>query len=140
MSRDLVETGFGWTWKPLRIAKCVKAKDTNVIVVEKPFALAGFSIMQFMAQEAHLLLHAVAPAERRQGLGVELLQWMERAALVAGVGVIYLETPQRNLVAQHFYEACGYSRVALAPGYYRGQENAVRMARDLWADASLNTN
>ncbi|HKJ09159.1 MAG TPA: GNAT family N-acetyltransferase [Gammaproteobacteria bacterium] len=132
MSRDLVETGLGWSWTVERVARSIRHADTTVLVAEDGIRIAGFAIMYFGFEEARLNLLAVRPAYRRLGLGRRLLRWLEASALVAGVAVVYLEARAGNCGAQAFYGRLGYRTVAQLPGYYRGLEAGVRMARDLW--------
>lgn len=88
--------------------------------------------MRFGREEAHLDLLAVRPSYRRAGIGRQLIEWLEKSALVAGISVIYLEVRENNKTAQAFYKKLGYCRVTRLSGYYRGRESAIGMARDLW--------
>jgi ribosomal-protein-alanine N-acetyltransferase len=135
MSRDYIEHGLGWKWTAARVLKCVRDPATNVIVVREGSGLIGFAIMQYKDDEGHLLLFAVDAARRRRAIGSALLAWLEATALTAGIGVIYLEARIRNSVAREFYRMHGYVEVARVPRMYRGIEDGVRIAKDLWAGA-----
>lgn len=139
MSRDLVETGLGWSWTAERVVHNIRHADTTVLVAEDGIRIAGFAIMYFGFEEARLNLLAVRPGHRRLGLGRRMLQWLEESALVAGVSVVYLEARAGNTGAQAFYGRLGYRMVAQLPGYYRGREAGVRMARDLWCTSPGST-
>ncbi len=132
MSRDLVELGLGWSWTQPRIIRHIRAAESVVVVAECEGRVIAFAIMRFGQEEAHLDLFAVRPKYRRAGVGRRLVEWLEKSALVAGISVVYLEVRELNEEAQAFYEKLGYCRVARMPGYYRGQETAIGMARDLW--------
>jgi len=132
MSRDLVETGLGWSWTPSRITRHIRSPESIVLVANCRSRIAGFAIMRFGSEEAHLDLLAVKPDYRRAGVGRMLIEWLEESALVAGVSIIYLEVRADNSAAQRFYESLGYRRVRQLQGYYRGTETAVCMAIDLW--------
>lgn len=132
MSRDLIETGLGWSWRASRVARHIRAPDSVVLAARGAHGMAGFAVMCFGEEEARLNLFAVAPTVRRAGIGRRLLEWLERSALVAGVSVVYLEVRATNSGARGFYERLGYCTVERVPGYYRGREAAIRMARDLW--------
>jgi ribosomal-protein-alanine N-acetyltransferase len=131
-SRDLVEHGLDWRWKPGRLRRAIAARDTNVAVARHDGRLAGFGVMQYFDEEAHLCLLAVLPAWQRRGIGAALVGWLETAALEAGIGVIRLEARRRNAVARAFYRRLGYDEVTLSTGYYAPDEDAVRLAKDLW--------
>lgn len=136
LSRDLIEAGLSWSWRPQRVLRDIRDPATNVLVAEADGRIAGFAVMWFGVEEARLNLLAVRPEIRRRGLGRRLVQWLEKAAVVAGISVVYLEVRARNLPAQRFYQGLGYHRVGEIAGYYQGRESAVRMGRDLWAAAA----
>ena len=136
ISRDLVETGLGWSWTPSRVIRNIRCPDTTVLVAEVGQQVAGFAIMYFGEEEAHLNLLAVRQTHQRAGLGRRLIEWLEMSALVAGISVVYLEVRANNRGAQTFYEKLGYRKIAHVPGYYSGRESALYMARDLQCSTS----
>lgn len=131
LSRDLIEYDLRWRWTPARVAESIRAENVNVLVARVDRNLAGFAIMRYGDDDAHLDLLAVAPAYRRAGVGRRLLEWLEKCARVAGTFKIALEVRAANADAQQFYRRMGYSTVDQLPGYYQGVEAALRMARDL---------
>ncbi|MEO7433731.1 MAG: GNAT family N-acetyltransferase [Dokdonella sp.] len=133
MSRDLVEHGLTWRWTPQRILRVIHDASINVAVARDKGALAGFAVMQYKDDEAHLLLLAVDYAYRQKGVGSALMGWMEATALVAGTGCIYLEARKANAQARQFYARLGYREVAEVTGLYSNNEDGVRLAKDLWA-------
>lgn len=132
LSRDAIEHGLPWRWTAARVLRAMTRADTNVVVARVGGApLAGFAVMSYGEQDAHLQLFAVAAAQRRQGVGSALLDWLEATARTAGIGVIRLETRIGNRGAQAFYRACGYVAAGTVPRYYEGGEDALRLAKDL---------
>ncbi|MGH8603827.1 MAG: ribosomal protein S18-alanine N-acetyltransferase [Gammaproteobacteria bacterium] len=136
LSRDLVETGLGWSWTPPRVIRSIRCADTAVLVADTGRQIAGFAIMYFGAEEAHLSLLAVKPNYQRSGVARRLIEWLEASALVAGISVAYLEVRANNRGAQTFYERLGYRKIAHVPNYYSGRESALYMARDLLCSTS----
>jgi len=130
MSRDYVEDGLGWGWTPARVLRSIRDRATNVVVAECGADLAGFGIMKYLDDDAHLLLFAVRPEYRRRGVGSGLVAWLESTATTAGIELIFLETRARNTAAREFYAARGYRELATLPRYY-GSEDAVRIGKDL---------
>lgn len=131
MSRDLVEDGLPWTWTAPRVAAHVRDQDSNVLTAWVGDHLAGFAIMQFYAEHAHLNLFAVDPQYRRFGIGRKLLVWLEETARVGGIFTINLEVRANNGGARAFYRTLGYQEVRAIPGYYSGRESAIRMTHNL---------
>ena len=131
LSRDLIEYGLRWRWTPLRVAASIRAPNVNVLVARMHEETAGFAIMRYGDDDAHLDLLAVAAPYRRAGVGRQLLQWLEKCAVVAGIFTVALEVRAANEGAQLFYKRMGYRTLAHLPGYYQGIEAALRMGRDL---------
>lgn len=131
MSRDLIEQGLGWRWTAAHVARQIRCPDTLVLTARSSDRLLGFAIMHYGFEEAHLLLLAVRPQNRRQGIGRRLVAWLEKSARVAGVATVYLEVRAVNRAARAFYESLGYETVRRLPGYYSGRETALRMAHSL---------
>lgn len=133
MSRELIEAGLPWSWTPERVARNLAQRDTLVLTARDAGRLAGFAIMQFGDERAHLSLLAVHPDYQRQGVARRMLEWLTASALVAGVDSIHLELRETNLAARRFYTAQGFAETARIAGYYRGVETAVRMRRRIRA-------
>ena len=126
MSRDYVESGLGWKYDSARVMRALRSRDTVSIVACEHDAVAGFAIMEFADEHAHLVLLAVRPSLRRRGVGRGLLEWLLESARTAGAASVHLELRAQNAAAQAFYRALGFSATMTVPGYYRGREAATR--------------
>ena len=134
MSRCLIELGLrGWSWNPSRVARAIRHRDTCVVVVETDRRISGFAIAEFGDMRMHLSLLAVEAAKQRHGIGRALVQWLEKSALTAGITAVELELRANNAGARFFYEAMGFALVRAVPGYYRGEEAALKMGKLLAA-------
>jgi ribosomal-protein-alanine N-acetyltransferase len=132
LSRDRIEHGLGWSWTAPRVLRSMADPATNVIVAAQDGHLEGFGIMKYHDDEAHLLLLAVRANAGRRGIGAALVAWLEASARTAGIGQVYLEARLTNQGARSFYARLGYREIQTLPGYYRGVEACVRLAKDLW--------
>ncbi|HVN45863.1 MAG TPA: GNAT family N-acetyltransferase [Steroidobacteraceae bacterium] len=133
MSQAHIEQGLKPAWGAPRIRWHVRDADSVVLTARLGAALAGFAIMRYADDVAHLNLLAVAPAHRRRGVARALVQWLEETALTAGTFIIGLELREGNAPARAFYRALGYRELGQIPGYYQGLEAAIRMVRDVRA-------
>lgn len=131
LSRDEIESGLGWSWTDARVAHSIANPETNVIVTGPANALAGFGIMSYVGDEAHLLLFAVARAQRRQGVGSAMLAWLESVAREAGVRRVRVECRRSNDAARCFYGDHGYHETTIVRRYYRGVEDAIALEKHL---------
>jgi ribosomal protein S18 acetylase RimI-like enzyme len=132
LSRDRIEYGLGWSWTASRVLRSIRDASTNVVVAQDATHLVGFGMMKYHDEEAHLLLLAVHAQSSRLGVASALVDWLERSALIAGVGQVYLEARQTNGAAREFYAKRGYQEIQTLAGYYQGLESCVRLAKDLW--------
>lgn len=130
MSRYLIEVGLrGWSWNPARVAAAIRHRESAVVVAEVQRKFAGFAIGEFGDARLHLSLLAVDPKQQRKGVGRALVAWLEKSALTAGIGEIHLELRTNNRAARAFYDALGFALTRSVPGYYRGEESALRMRK-----------
>jgi [ribosomal protein S18]-alanine N-acetyltransferase len=131
MSRDLIEHGLTWSWTPARVQHFISGRESSVVVARREHRIAAFAIMHFGDDVAHLNLLAVLPEHRRQGLGSQLMEWLTKTAIEAGVFRINLELRTQNEGARNFYARLGFDQLGIVPGYYQGREAALRMSRQL---------
>jgi len=139
MSRDLIEEGLRWSWTPSRVAASVRSSNTIVVVARTEDRIAGFGIMRYGDDEAHLDLLGVRHDYRREGLGRRLVEWLEKPALLAGISAVFLEVRGTSHGAQRFYERLGYRPLMRIARYYQGRESAMRMGRELGCCGQLES-
>jgi [ribosomal protein S18]-alanine N-acetyltransferase len=98
-----------------------------VILVADEGCLAGYVVLLVppVAEDVvELLRIAVTPAERRTGIGRQLMT----AALDRCAGrTVLLEVAEGNESARLLYEGCGFAEISRRRGYYAGGEDAVIM-------------
>ena len=138
LSRDVIEQGLGWSWTAPRVLKALHDDATNVIVARRHHRVgnvAGFAIMRYGDDSAHIVLFAVDAAHRRCGIGSALMAWLETTARTAGINTIALEARSGNREARAFYRQVGFNEIGVRVSYYRGVEDAVRLEKSLLADS-----
>jgi ribosomal-protein-alanine N-acetyltransferase len=133
MSRDLIEAGLGWRYRAQSVRQLIDDPETVTLVARDGESLAGFGIMKFGDERAHLVLLAVRPAYQRQGIARRVIHWLVLSAATAGVASIHVELRASNTGAYAFYRAIGFAETLRVPGYYSGRETAIRMLRMLRA-------
>jgi ribosomal protein S18 acetylase RimI-like enzyme len=131
MSRDLIEAGLGWVYRPERFSRLIANDDTVALVARAGERPVGFAVMEFGDERAHLVVLAVAPKHQRAGIARRMLAWLLKSALTAGITSVHVELRADNQPAFELYRSMGFCETLRVPGYYRGRETAIRMIRML---------
>lgn len=133
MSRELIERGLPWNWRPARVLNAIRNPETNVAVVTVDDRLVAFGIMEYLERDAYLALLAVKPSSQRRGIGKSLLHWLETSAIVAGAHRIRVEARRDNVPARSFYNELGYHEVSIRRGRYSDGVDGVALEKWLRA-------
>ena len=136
MSRDLIEYGLEWRWRPERVARAIADPDTNVAVVRRDHEIIGFGIMEYLDEDAYLVLFAVRKAHQRQKVGSALLRWLEAVARAAGSQRIRVDARRDNVAARCFYNEHGYHERILKTRMYGGTVDGIRLEKWLRVEVS----
>ena len=96
-----------------------------------PDTIAGYVGYRVVVDEMHIVIVAVAPARRRQGIATQMIAQVMAHARTQGCGRATLEVRASNLEAQKLYFRHGFAPVGTRPGYYmRPKEDALILWRD----------
>lgn len=118
----LHRAAFETAWSESSINQLLEA-DTAVAFlasVDRAYRPAGFVIGRLLADEAEIITIAVAPAERRCGIGHALLGGFMRAVALAGAHRVVFEVAVDNQAALQLYASRGFKTVGRRTGYYEG--------------------
>src|SRR5258708_9926626 len=118
MSRDLIETGLGWSWGPDRVARSIANKDTFTLLACDRDRVVAFAIMYFGDEHAHLNLLAVRSSHQRLGIGRRMVEWLTESAYAAGIAPIHLELRSATTTARAFYPPPVFPQSASLPPHY----------------------
>lgn len=134
MSRDLIEAGLSWGWRPPRVLRAIGDAQTNVAVAEEGGVLLGFGIMEYKDSDAYLALFAVEATRQRRGIGSALLRWLEDCARAAGAQCIRLEARRDNAAGRNFYNEHGYHELRIHADRYGAGVDGLHLEKWLAAD------
>ena len=126
---------FPYPWSRGNFADAVASGYDCWTVRDADGELAGYYLLMYALDEAHLLDVAVAGKRQRQGLGRRLLYQIGARALGQGMESILLEVRPSNERALEVYRRHGYIQIGRRKGYYpagpAGREDAIVMRLDL---------
>lgn len=123
---------FPWSYK--NFEDCLMAGHHAWAIVNEQDEIIGYTIIQVIVDELHLLNICIAPKFQGQGLGRALLNEVIELADEHSASVVLLEVRRSNHRAQQLYLQSGFNEVSVRRGYYpaeNGREDAILMAMDL---------
>lgn len=128
---EAFDPAYGEAWNKRQIADALAMPSTRALVVdenghpihdesasESAPRSVGFVLTRKAADEEELLLIAVCPEFRRQGLGERLIHKLLENAKAGGTRHVFLEMRRGN-PAVHLYEKVGFKPIGERPNYYR---------------------
>jgi ribosomal-protein-alanine N-acetyltransferase len=99
--------------------------------------MGGFILCRRVAEEAEILTIAVAPDNRRAGLGYALVRVAQDHCREKGIERLFLEVAEDNQPALALYLKLGFSFIGKRPNYYRTQAG-LTMRLDLGAQGETH--
>lgn len=113
------DPAFGEAWNRRQVADSLIFANTHYQLAGEPGEDAqGFVLSRSGADEEELLLIAVHPEYRGQGVGKALMQRFLDAARSRGVRRVFLEMRAGN-EAERLYRQFGFKQIGLRKDYYR---------------------
>ena len=126
------DTQFGEAWTRAQCAGILPMSGVRLTLARLKGRPIGFSLMRHVADEAELLLIAVAPESRGSGVGSALLVRFVEDAAAAGASRLHLEVRDGN-EAVNLYDRHCFKIEGRRSKYYRGQDgrqfDALTMVR-----------
>lgn len=115
-----------WTQAQLRAQL---PDDRHVfLVAEQGGAVLGYVGLMHVLDEGYISNVAVAPQQRRQGIGEALIAELTRRAADLGLAFLTLEVRASNALAIRLYEKMSFRQVGRRKNYYqRPEEDAILM-------------
>jgi [ribosomal protein S18]-alanine N-acetyltransferase len=126
------EPHYREAWSELQCRAMLDSVGTWLVLAEVDGVAAGFALGRTVLDDGELLLLAVAPGHRRQGIAATLITGARRMASAAGAKQLHLEVRDGN-AAMALYERTGFSVIGRRPGYYRLGDGTRRDAITLQA-------
>lgn len=115
---DAFDPAFGEAWTRRQVEDALLIGNCTYGLALRQDEPAGFYLARTGFEEVELLLLAVRPAWRRQGIGLRLLHDLETAAGDAGMERLLLEMREGN-PAQTLYRHFGFTPIGRRENYYR---------------------
>ena len=125
------DPAFGEAWNRRQVSDALIMRGTHYLLAgpdgappSSPQCAAGFAMSRFAVDEEELLLIAVRPDFRGQGIGTALLSRVIAVASGRGANRLFLEMREGN-PAQNLYIDFGFQCVGRRKGYYKSGQSEV---------------
>lgn len=129
-------------WSERNFADSLQSGHHAHIYQCKSAQIAGFTVVQNILDEAHLLNICVSPDWQGRGIGRQILSQVVDVARQRQMTLVILEVRRSNHRAQQLYLSQGFNEISTRPGYYpaeQGREDAVLMGLDLGSFDAFNS-
>ncbi|WP_294389845.1 GNAT family N-acetyltransferase [uncultured Sphingomonas sp.] len=127
------DPAYGEAWNQGQCLGILSLPDTWLTFAQVEEVAVGFALNRFLVEEAELLLLAVAPEQRRQGVARALIERTAADAERRGARRLLLEVRADN-EAIDLYRQAQFAEIGRRRDYYRGPSglrDAITLARPL---------
>jgi [ribosomal protein S18]-alanine N-acetyltransferase len=118
---DAFDPRFGEAWTSAQCLGMLSLPGVWLTLADREGGIAGFALAREVAGDAELLLLAVRPGWRGQGIGAALLRSVIDEARERGATTLHLEVRAQNS-AVALYRAHRFEQVGERRNYYRGRD------------------
>lgn len=133
---EAFDPGYGEAWNEPQTLSMLGMPGVWLSLASVDGRPAGFALNRIIADEAELLLLAVARHYRRRGVGMALIERSRMITRQRNGFRLHLEVRHNN-PAIALYHKAGFSLVGRRPGYYRGIDGQIHDALTLSCSLEL---
>jgi [ribosomal protein S18]-alanine N-acetyltransferase len=119
---------FGEAWSAAQLGATLTLPGSWARLALVGSQPAGFTLCRAAGPEVELLLIAVAPAMRRNGIAGRLLLRAQEDAMARGASELFLEVREDNEPAKYLYNAAGFVQIGRRADYYTIKDGSRRAA------------
>lgn len=119
---------FTTPWTEEIIRSQLSGEGKLMLAAEEDGRFAGYMGLQYVLDEGYISNVCTAPECRRRGVASALIDETVTRAAALGLSFLSLEVRRSNEPAIRLYEAWGFQKVGVRPGYYeKPAEDAIIM-------------
>lgn len=118
-------------WRAALFEDCIRAGHHCRLYFTDETPIIGYTIVQQILDETHLLNICVVPMLQKQGHGALIVKRVIEFAELMGSATVLLEVRASNHRAQQLYQRVGFNEMTIRHNYYpaeKGREDAILMA------------
>lgn len=122
-------TGFDYPWSQKAFESLLVLPTTVGWIDEN-----GLLVCSQICDEMEILTICIDSAKRRQGYGLQWMNFLIQYAQKNGIKRIFLEVSTENISAKNLYQKCGFKAISIRKNYYKtktGFCDAVCMEKEI---------
>jgi [ribosomal protein S18]-alanine N-acetyltransferase len=115
---SIEQQSFEFSWTEEDFLCCLRQRNCIGMVAERDHEIVGFMIYELHKSRLNILNFAVAPKQRRQGVGSQMVMRLVDKLSQQRRKEILLEVRERNLNAQMFFKQQAFRAVRVLRSHY----------------------
>ena len=121
---------FSLPWSEKSFHDACSDENNIYLVCEDEGTIAGYCGLWTVFGEGNITNMAVHPDYRKKGIGMMLMEEMEKRGIQKKVDVFFLEVRESNDAARRLYEKMKYKQIGIRKRFYeRPVEDAIVMSK-----------
>lgn len=129
--KEDLQKDFDEFWTPSILKSELESENSKYIVAKENNEIVGFAGIIVTPVDVEITNIVTKKSQRKKGIGKILLDKLIEMAKERKSEAISLEVNEKNSIAIHLYESCGFEKVGLRKKYYNGIDNAIIMTKIL---------
>lgn len=125
---------FEYSWTEEDFLRCLRQRNCIGMVAERGEKVVGFMIYELHKTKLHILNFAVAPAFRRNGIGVQMVNKLVSKLSSHRRTRITLEVRETNLFAQLFFRSLNFRATRVLRAFYEDSGEDAFLMQYRFAD------
>lgn len=129
--KEKLQEDFDEFWNSSILKSELESENSKYIVAKENNEIIGFAGIIVTPVDVEITNIVTKKSKRKKGIGKSLLDKLIEMAKELKSETISLEVNEKNNIAIHLYEKCGFEKVGLRKKYYNGIDNAIIMTKIL---------
>ena len=129
--KDILETDFDGFWTYSVFKSELENENSRYIAAKIDNQIVGFAGIWKSVDDVHITNIVTKKDFRQKGIGKALLDKLIQISKQENINAVTLEVRHTNIPAINFYLKHGFKKVGLRKNYYKNQDDAILMTKNI---------